>query len=365
MSQLTPVLVVTSDAKLGIELKSMLEDRYILVIESDASKVIDQISTLRPLAIIIDDDLKPRGGLKFLSKLREGATAKSIPTLLLIARHQENIVRKTDYLGELNYIIKPFKRDQLRGEVSGLVNKGVEKSWDTLPPVQRSVLNETVSIFRDSFRSIQNGQPIPVVEIEKSCQPLVQAVTDNQVTGLLDAVQNHDDYTYVHSLRVAIYLALFGHSIGIKGKDLLTLSSGGLMHDLGKCRIPHDILNKPGRLSESEFDVMKTHVHHTGEIFDSTGGIGIGVQTIALQHHEKIDGSGYPKGISGVKLDELSRMATIVDIYSALTDRRVYKPAMEPVKAIGILESIPGEVDQKLLGKMKDYLLQASGLPEL
>ena len=364
MSDKTPISFVTGDAELGAELYSVLATDFDVTVESDAVKALDGLENRRPLALIVDENIKPIGGMKFLERAGGRLGKQMMPSLLLISKQQETFVQKTAYLGEAADMIKPIQWNLLRTKISEAVNSGVEKSWDQLPPVQRSVLKETVGIFRDCFGSIQHGAPIPVAKIEESCRPLVQAVTDNQVTGLLNAVQDHDDYTYVHSLRVAIYLSLLGHSIGIKGDDLLILSSGGLMHDLGKCCIPHSILNKPGRLTDDEFVIMKTHVNHTKDIFDTTNNISESIQVIALQHHEKVNGTGYPNGLMGGKLNELARMATIVDIYSALTDRRVYKPPMPAEKAIAILESMTDEVDQNLLGHLKSYLLEASGLPE-
>ena len=364
MSEKTLIIFVTGDPELGAQLYSVLTADFEVAVEGDAAKALDDLIRRRPLALIVDENIKPMGGMKFLERANSRLGKQMAPSLLLISKQQETFVQKTDYLGETSYMIKPIQWNRLRAKISEAVNSGVEKSWDQLPPVQRSVLKETAGIFRDCFGSIQHGAPIPVAKIEESCAPLVQAVTDNQITGLLHAVQDHDDYTYVHSLRVAIYLSLLGHSIGIKGDDLLILSSGGLMHDLGKCRIPHGILNKPGRLTDDEFVVMETHVNHTKDIFATTNNISESIQVIALQHHEKVNGTGYPNGIMDGKLNELARMATIVDIYSALTDRRVYKPPMPAEKALAILESMTDEVDQNLLAHLKTYLLEASGLPE-
>ncbi len=100
-----------------------------------------------------------------------------VPSLLLVSKQQETFVQKTAYM------IKPVQWNRLRAKISEAVNSGVEKSWDQLPPVQHSVLKKPASIFRGCFGSIQRGAPIPVAKIEESCRPLVQAVTDNQVTG--------------------------------------------------------------------------------------------------------------------------------------------------------------------------------------
>ena len=124
--------------------------------------------------------------------------------------------------------------------------------------------------------------------------------------------------------------------------------------------IPHDILNKPGRFTDEEFAIMKGHVGNTVTFLEKNPEIPRGVLTVAAQHHEKIDGTGYPNGLQGKELNDLARMATIVDIFSALTDRRVYKDPMPPEKALGIMMDMKSEVDQRFLLLFRGMLLDAA-----
>jgi len=150
-------------------------------------------------------------------------------------------------------------------------------------------------------------------------------------------------------MRVATLLTLFGHGLGMKGDDLLILSTGGLIHDVGKLVTPEQILNKPGKLTEDEWPVMRDHVTRSTELLGASTDVTKGALIIASQHHEKIDGSGYPHGLKGKELNELARMSVIVDIFGALTDARSYKPSFPQEKAFGILESMQGQIDQDLL----------------
>ena len=160
---------------------------------------------------------------------------------------------------------------------------------------------------------------------------------------------------------MATLLSLFGSAAGVKGDELLTLASGGLLHDAGKMSIPHDVLNKPGKLDEAEFIVMKSHVPETIKFLCGNPEIPKAVLDIASQHHEKINGTGYPNGLKGSELNELARMASIVDVFSALTDRRVYKPPMEPEKAIKIMtEEMTTHLDQNFLRLFQAMLLDAT-----
>ena len=162
-------------------------------------------------------------------------------------------------------------------------------------------------------------------------------------------------------MRVATLLSLFGAAIGIKGEEHMTLTAGGLLHDVGKMVIPHEVLNKADKLDEAEFVVMKSHVTHTLDYLEKTQTLPSGVIIIAGQHHEKLDGTGYPFGLKGAELNQLGRMASIIDVFSALTDRRVYKPPMEPEKAFSIMGNMQGHLDQTLLLVFKEMLLDSVG----
>lgn len=356
--------MVGSNAEINAQIQSILASYFEVKIYTDTAQAIDILQHETHYALVVDNNVKPTGGLPFLENAMKIPKINTLPCVLLIEPHSEKLVKESDYGIDFEYLVNPVDRKQLLAKVSEGVNLGVEKSWEQLPNVQRKVLTETVGIFRDTFHAMNNGAPIPVHEIEQSCSPLVAAVENDQVTGLLSAVQQHDDYTYVHSLRVAIYLTLLGHAIGMKEDEMLTLSSGGLMHDLGKGMVPQEVLNKPARLDEAEFNIMKTHVDYTKEIFGKANDITIGVEIIALQHHEKLDGTGYPLGLKGSELNTLARMGAIVDIYSALTDRRVYKPAMSPEKSLGIMTEMSGGLDMQLLDTFKEFLMDATNQPE-
>ena len=155
-------------------------------------------------------------------------------------------------------------------------------------------------------------------------------------------------------MRVATLLTLFGYGIGMRGDDLLVLSTGGLLHDVGKMITPPTILDKPGKLTEEEWPVMRDHVVESRNLLDAGDDMTKGAKIIAEQHYEKIYGMGYPLGLKGAELNELARMSGIVDIFGALTDERSYKPAFPPAKAFAILESMQTGIDQNLLMLFKD-----------
>ncbi len=361
--ELPRIAVTTGDKRFRSEIIGALESYYRVVAYESASEAIAGMVKTRPTAAVIDAFLPPMGGAKFLGEMREIAELKRIPVIAVADSKSLGTLDEVMYAESEAVLAKPFRKSQLLGAISKLVNITVERTWESLPPLQKKALSETVSIFTDCFKGVQEGDPLPMAKIEESCGPLIEAIGTDQISGILMGIRNHDDYTYVHSLRLAIFLSLLGHAMGMRsgkdGNELLTLATGGLMHDIGKAMVPLDILNKPGKLLGEEWEMMKSHVNHSKRILDASPGISPGVTIIALQHHEKLDGSGYPNGIKGAELNELARMASIVDIYGALTDRRTYKPAMPAEKAIVIMQDMNDKLDMHLLGLFKELLLDA------
>ena len=274
------------------------------------------------------------------------------------ATSKEVIAEAASY-GGITVLEKPYRKSALVNALSQGVNAGVEAEWDNFEPTQKAALKNTIASFNSVADMIHAGEPIPYNDIRDSCAPLVDAVQGGNYKSILSGIYNHDNYTYVHSLWVATFLSLFGNIMGIQGDDLKTLATGGLLHDVGKMFIPHELLNKPGKLDDEEFATMKTHVCCTVDFLDKTPDLPKAVLVIAGQHHEKLDGSGYPHGIKGLKLNRLARMASIVDVFGAITDRRVYKDPVEPEQAMKIMTNMGDMINQGLLSVFKEMLLDA------
>jgi HD-GYP domain-containing protein (c-di-GMP phosphodiesterase class II) len=250
----------------------------------------------------------------------------------------------------LNWPVNP---KVLLDSVSVIIGKKAVHVWQSMPETIGRPLTLTVEEYKGITDAIAKGEPINCSAAADSCRPLMDAVGSGEHHTLLNAVRSHHNYTYVHSMRVATLLTLFGYGLGMRGDDLLILSTGGLIHDVGKLVTPENILDKPGKLDDNEWPIMRNHVTRSSELLGDSSDVTKGALIIAGQHHEKIDGSGYPHGLKGKELNELARMSVIVDIFGALTDSRSYKPAFPQEKAFGILESMESQIDQNLLKVFK------------
>ena len=152
-------------------------------------------------------------------------------------------------------------------------------------------------------------------------------------------------------------MTIFGTQLHLKRGDLETLAKGGHLHEIGKSMTPPGVLDKPGPLTDEEWVVMKMHVTHSGDIMRTDESVPQEILNVAERHHEKVDGTGYPYGLKGAQLDDLSLIAAITDVYSALTDKRSYKPAMGQEKVIEIMKSMRGpHLEEGFLDKFLEML---------
>ncbi|MDF2923671.1 MAG: histidine kinase [Paenibacillaceae bacterium] len=159
---------------------------------------------------------------------------------------------------------------------------------------------------------------------------------------MLTVMQITDHYLFQHSMNVCIYSSLLGMSSGYSRDELMTMGLGALLHDIGKTKIDGQILKKPARLTDEEFDEMKRHAVLGFQMLKDEPNIPLLSAHCALQHHERLDGSGYPRGLKGQDIHEYARWIGLVDAYDAMTTHRVYRPAMLPHQVMDILYTEAG-----------------------
>ncbi|GJE50950.1 hypothetical protein GOFOIKOB_4004 [Methylobacterium tardum] len=192
------------------------------------------------------------------------------------------------------------------------------------------------------------GRAIDPALITTGAAYIESALRESDIRVWLELVWRFDDATHQHCLLVAGLAAGFGQKLGLSRPDCERLTQAGLLHDIGKSRIPLAILNKPGRLDEGERAVMQTHPA-MGYAMLQGHGYSADMLAVVRSHHEFLDGSGYPDHLHGRAIPDLVRLITICDIYGALIDHRPYKTAMEPMKAYDLLASMTGKVDPDLV----------------
>ena len=179
-----------------------------------------------------------------------------------------------------------------------------------------------------------NETSIKVSSIQETIQEMLNdLLSSDDILGNLTEIQGYDDYTFHHCINTTIIGLVLGIASGYSENKLLELGMGVLMHDIGKIKVPESILNKKTPLLAEEFGEIKHHTTYGFDILRKNNDLSLLSAHIAFQHHERWDGSGYPRGLKGSELHEYGRLAAIADVYEALTSKRVYRNAIEPNEA--------------------------------
>lgn len=202
-----------------------------------------------------------------------------------------------------------------------------------------STFISTAKKFKSSLDSIaEPGAEINIDQLLLETNNILYNCRNGlHVFDMLHNMRRYDDLTYVHSLNVALISNVFGKWLHFSPEDIELLTLAGLLHDIGKLMIPSEIITKPEKLTEQEYATIKTHAMRGYYILKGKD-ISDRVKNVALMHHEKIDGSGYPQGLKGDQIDDFAKIISIADVYDAMTSARIYRGPLCPFEVIGIFE---------------------------
>lgn len=201
--------------------------------------------------------------------------------------------------------------------------------------VAQRIHSQAQGLVGEFLNSIKLGEAMDSAPIHKLADELQQSVLRNaNALSCLGRIREKDNYLLEHSVNLSVLMSLFGNYRSFAPDVLHQIVVGALLHDLGKILTPDEILHKPGRLTPEEFEVMKLHARNSRDILASTEGIGELTVITAAQHHERMDGSGYPAGLKGDEISLYGRMVAITDVYDAITTDRVYHKGMTPTQGL-------------------------------
>ena len=195
----------------------------------------------------------------------------------------------------------------------------------------RQIHTQAQGLVGNLLGNIKLGSAIDIAPIHELADELQSSVFRNaNALSCLGRIREKDNYLLEHSVNLSVLMSLFGRYRKLSSDALHQTIIGALLHDIGKILTPDEILHKPGHLSKEEFEVMKAHARHSRNILATTEGIGELSVITAAQHHERLDGSGYPEGLKGEEISVYGRMVAITDIYDAITADRVYHRGITP-----------------------------------
>ena len=221
-------------------------------------------------------------------------------------------------------------------------------STDLQSELQRAtvLVNQARGAVTSLFNEARMGRAL---DAEK-CLPLVDEIASSVWRNpgaiiSLARLKTHDDYTYMHSVAVCALMVSLARQLGMDEAQARECGMAGLLHDMGKAAMPIAVLNKPGKLTDAEYDVMKTHPAAGHALLVEGNGVGALTLDVCLHHHERPDGAGYPHKLSGDALSRAARMGAVCDVYDAITSNRPYKNGWDPADSIAKMASWKGQFD--------------------
>jgi putative two-component system response regulator len=295
------VLVVDDmEANRKLAASFLTREGYLLEFADDGRAALDMVARHHPDLVLMDVMMPHINGFEVCLALKRNPATRLVPVVLVTAlQNSEDRIRGFD-AGADDFISKPFNAHELRARVRSLIR--IKRYTDDL----------------DTAESV--------------------------IVSLALTIEARDRYTEGHCQRLAAYASLLGRHIGSSDEDVAALARGGFLHDIGKVGIPDAILLKAGRLTPSEYEVMKQHAMIGDRLCGELRSLRR-VRPIVRHHHERLDGSGYPDGLRGDAIPLLAQITAIVDVFDALTTKRPYKDALSAEQAY---EELAGEADRGL-----------------
>lgn len=237
--------------------------------------------------------------------------------------------------------------------------KNINETKAELPAAQTALENASDQVAH-ILEDVKQGKNLNIQAVRGVVEPILESIIRNAEAYMwLSMMQKKSAYAYSHSVDNCALAIAFGRYMGLPKKDLGTLAVGMLMMDTGNVRIPDVLLNKNGRLTEAEYRIVKKHVGHSVDILKSTKGMNEDIINIALTHHERFDGSGYPNALMGAHIPVYGRMAAIVDCYDAMTSQRPFSVAKSPYTALQNIYNWRGSAFQP---ELVEQFLQCMGV---
>ena len=326
------ILVDDNPANLRIG-KNVLSEKYSVATAPSGDKLFGLLENNIPAIILLDVDMPEMDGYQAIQRLKEKPETRNIPVIFLTARADSEDELEGLSLGAIDYITKPFQPSLLLKRIE--IHLLVEEQKNTLEKQADELKN-----FNDNLQKMVDEKTENVLELQnallKTMAELVEC-RDDITGGHIERTQNGLKIIIEEIYKSGIY------KDEVSGWDLNLLLQSCQLHDVGKISIDDNILKKPGKLEKEEFEMMKKHAAFGEEIIERIEALAKESEFLkyakifAAYHHEKWDGSGYPRGLKGNEIPLLGRIMAIVDVYDALVSERPYKKAFTHDEALTII----------------------------
>jgi putative two-component system response regulator len=335
----TYVLLVDDEEQVRRLLHKVLDRHgYRCIVAGSYDEALQRISEQEFDLVLTDMDMPGRTGLDLL--MRISAEYPETASILITGYDDHGVAATALELGAYAYMVKPFESNEFLIAVASAMRRRAAES------AYRNQMDRLEQMVRHRTQEMWNY----VAQLEQA-EKSMRAVQEETIQRLSMAAEFRDDETPRHIQRMSRYCSLIADRIGEQAERCELIRAAGAMHDVGKIGIPDAILQKPGKLNDDEWEIMKRHCEIGHRILSGTTSEIMNLAAvIALTHHEHVDGRGYPQGLRGDEIPLEGKIAAIADVFDALTSDNVYRAAIPVSEAIEIMEAARGtQFDAELL----------------
>jgi putative nucleotidyltransferase with HDIG domain len=299
--------------------------------------------------VVVDVNLRSPESVQIVRNRLRSDAYSTVPRLFVLAEALHHASMQARALGATDTISRPFDAKAILRRIrAAFPDSAAYDATDKGITLNQGVAAAHAVIVK-MFNKLPAGVPLKFEDVLMAEGRIIKAVKHSSLREWLTAVGCHHTDTYRHCLFVTGFAVAFAHHLGMREGDQRRLTRAALLHDVGKAFIPLAILDKPGRLSDEEREVMREHPRRGYEALAAQGGFPPEMLDVILHHHELLDGTGYPHNLADNQISDIVRLTTIVDIYSALIEERAYRLAYTHARAFSIMEKMEGKLDQQLL----------------
>lgn len=322
-SEIHILIVDDVSENIQVAMNILREESYTFSFASDGQEAIDLIASNDFDLILLDIMMPKINGYEVCRTIKKRDGSKDIPVIFLTAKADVDAISEGFKVGGIDYIVKPFHANELLSRVKTHVELSVS----------RSALKKHAAEVENKAKL--QGERL-ALEIEENQSEMIYI--------LMEVMESTSDETGQHIRRVAETCKLLAQHLDyLTEDDINTVFLASPMHDIGKISIPEEILHKPGKLTDEEMTIMRTHAEKGFELLkNSKRRLTTAASVIALEHHEKWDGTGYPKGLKGDEIHIYGRIIALADVFDALTHKRQYKDAWTVDDAVKYIQKNSG-----------------------
>ncbi len=354
------ILVVATDASpIGGLLKFLTQDYALKAVDSRWDALVPG-NLQSCFALILGERPNEPGIADFLERLNR---TEARPPLVIVAGPKNGpwahfVERQTDADG-LVFTDAPAEHQIHTFRL--LAGNAVDRKIAQSDPAIAKIWSRTKGLLYDLSVRIRAGQPIPRADVQDLAASVLETVDSPDLSNFLALLRDHHAELMVHALNVGITALRLGRHIGVRRREHeLRLFETGFLHDVGKLALPLPILQKPGKLTDEEMAIVAQHPIESEKILRQSGAYDDLVISAALQHHEKLDGTGYPYRLPAEKIADISRLIAVCDVFCALTEHRSYRPKRSPEEALPVLREMSGHhLDPVYVDRLTELLTGA------